>query len=280
MASVADGVHFSVVPRNGFVQQVQTKVRHIDVNVLWLQESCAKKLVPLVKVLGTANNADLMTKHLGWTDSLKHCDAMKLEFREGRAGKAAQLHSMTSPPVRTGLDRLPPSPLMRDGPKPVSTFGTASRAGDDWSHRGEEGIWRRVHVKPRNEPFFPWHASKGPGRKTRLTHMRCTEGVHSMGEQSENFELIDDWNVPSDCLGEKKHWIGSTTFYVDRVPTPERHRRRGSNVGFSPVTRKPSVLATRTSRGVSMSGMPEAVPIGPPQVSYGIWPTEEVTWAK
>ena len=42
-----------------------------------------------------------------------------------------------------------------------------------------------------------------------------------MGEQSESFELIDDWNVPRDCLGEKKHWTGSTTFCVDKVPTPE-----------------------------------------------------------
>ena len=51
--------------------------------------------------------------------------------------------------------------------------------------------------------------------------MRCTEGVQGVGEQSENFELIDDWNVPSDCLGEKIGWIGSTTFFVDKVPTPE-----------------------------------------------------------
>ena len=40
------------------------KVRHIDVNCLWLQEQCAKKLVPLVKIPGEHNSADLMTKHL------------------------------------------------------------------------------------------------------------------------------------------------------------------------------------------------------------------------
>ena len=40
------------------------KVRHIDVNCLWLQEQCAKKLVPLVKKPGEHNSADLMTKHL------------------------------------------------------------------------------------------------------------------------------------------------------------------------------------------------------------------------
>ena len=51
--------------------------------------------------------------------------------------------------------------------------------------------------------------------------MRCTEGVHSMGEHPEKFQLVDDWNIPSDFAGEKKHWTGSTTFYVDKVPTPE-----------------------------------------------------------
>ena len=40
------------------------KVRHIDVNCLWLQEQCAKELVPLVKIPGEHNSADLMTKHL------------------------------------------------------------------------------------------------------------------------------------------------------------------------------------------------------------------------
>ena len=38
--------------------------------------------------------------------------------------------------------------------------------------------------------------------------MRRTEGAQGVGEQSESFELIDDWNVPSRNLGEKKGWIG------------------------------------------------------------------------
>ena len=39
------------------------KVRYIDVNCLWRQEQCAKKLVPLIKIPGAHNSADLMTKH-------------------------------------------------------------------------------------------------------------------------------------------------------------------------------------------------------------------------
>ena len=38
------------------------KVRHIDVNCLWLQAPCAKILVPLVTIPGEHHSADLMTK--------------------------------------------------------------------------------------------------------------------------------------------------------------------------------------------------------------------------
>ena len=41
-----------------------SKVRHIDVNVLWLQEVCARKMIPVLKVPGEQNPADLTTKHL------------------------------------------------------------------------------------------------------------------------------------------------------------------------------------------------------------------------
>ena len=71
-----------------------SKVRHIDVNVLWLQQQVARKIVPLIKVDGTANCADLLTKHLTANIQEKHVDMMKLEFRTGRAQIAAQLHAL------------------------------------------------------------------------------------------------------------------------------------------------------------------------------------------
>ena len=67
-------------------------MRHIDVNVLWLQEQCARKMVPLQKVPGTDNPADLMTKHLSVATILNHMTRMQLQFRDGRSGKAAKLH--------------------------------------------------------------------------------------------------------------------------------------------------------------------------------------------
>ena len=54
------------------------KVRHIDVNCLWLQEECAKKIVPLVKIPGEVNSAELMTKRLAITMILRHMATLNL----------------------------------------------------------------------------------------------------------------------------------------------------------------------------------------------------------
>ena len=70
------------------------KVRHIDVGVLWLQEQAARERVPLHKIDGAPNPADLMAKHLCSNKIEDHIRRLRLEFREGRAEAAAQLHSV------------------------------------------------------------------------------------------------------------------------------------------------------------------------------------------
>ena len=40
------------------------KVRHIEVNQLWIQEKVATSEVDLRKILGTENTADAFTKYL------------------------------------------------------------------------------------------------------------------------------------------------------------------------------------------------------------------------
>ena len=41
------------------------KLKHLDVQLLWLQDAVRRERVELVKVRGDRNPADLMTKHLG-----------------------------------------------------------------------------------------------------------------------------------------------------------------------------------------------------------------------
>ena len=66
-----------------------SKVRHVDVNCLWLREQTAKKLVTLAKILGEINTADVMTKHLGNAVILKHLQSLYFKHRTGRSEAAA-----------------------------------------------------------------------------------------------------------------------------------------------------------------------------------------------
>ena len=168
------------------------KVRHIDVNVLWLQQQVAKKLVPLIKVDGSDNCSDLMTKHLTTTVQQRHVEYMKLEFREGRAQKAAQLHS---------TQRAESQGEFLEG-----------GVGDRWEERGEDGQWVRLHRTPRTSLFTPFRVPWGPGRKSRLASIRHTVGVDETGMK---FDIMDDWTQPGVAHRVlPQRWTGSTIFRI------------------------------------------------------------------
>ena len=81
--------------RKGIVERAGLdKVRHTDVDVLWLQEQEVRGRVPLSKIDGTRNPADLMTKHLESTKTAIHLVTMNLAFKGGRAEAAAHLYAM------------------------------------------------------------------------------------------------------------------------------------------------------------------------------------------
>ena len=186
-------------------RQGMAKVRHIDVNVLWLQEQCAKKLVPLHKIPGEDNGADLMTKHLANPVIVRHITQLNLEFREGRAEKAAKLHSI----VKVNQKKKAETKEV----KACSRFSRAS-GGDYWSEKGEHGRWVRVHVNPRTSSFLPSEGASGPGRKTRLMACRESHGSYENGEQ---FREKDDWTVIKGRAQEGwRSWTGRSIFVVDR----------------------------------------------------------------
>ena len=75
------------------------KVRHIDVNCLWLPEQCAKNIVPLTKIPGEGNSADLVTKHLSINMILRHMLKLNLAHVRGRSDAAAKLHAIGEVPA-------------------------------------------------------------------------------------------------------------------------------------------------------------------------------------
>ena len=83
-------LHIDALAAKGMIERKGlSKVRHLDVNVLWLQEQCARKVLPIVKVPGEDNPADLMTKHLVGPKVLTDVETLHMKFVGGRADKAA-----------------------------------------------------------------------------------------------------------------------------------------------------------------------------------------------
>jgi hypothetical protein len=60
------------------------KVRHIEVNQLWLQQKVRSKEIQIVKVDGTKNLADALTKYLAQGDMEKHVEGVSCYFASGR----------------------------------------------------------------------------------------------------------------------------------------------------------------------------------------------------
>ena len=67
------------------------KLRHININTLWVQEVQDKQGVTYQKVLGTENPADLMTKYLTRDVINSHMERLGQEVREGRAEKGLEM---------------------------------------------------------------------------------------------------------------------------------------------------------------------------------------------
>ena len=107
-------------------------MRHIDVKSLWLQEQCAKKIIPLNKIPGEIHTADVMTKNLAITMIIRHMTKLNFVHVGGRSDAAAKLHSME--------ESMIPS---RTSGRIFSNFDFAPRksSGDYWAEKGEHGRW-------------------------------------------------------------------------------------------------------------------------------------------
>ena len=73
------------------------KLRHIQTQYLWLQERVAAKELRLTKVLGTANPADMLTKHLARADLERHLEFSGLILCAGRADGSLHVSGLSAP---------------------------------------------------------------------------------------------------------------------------------------------------------------------------------------
>ena len=172
-----------------------SKIRHLDVNILWLQEQVAREKMPLLKVPGPDNSADLMTKHLAVETIKRHTARMHLEFRDGRAKKAVELQAVD---------------YAKEGMLALRDRYTERQGGDSWLSRGANQRWVRQHGAPRRSLFTPCRVARGPRHADALSGRRCTEGIDWSGKR---FKIVDDWRAPGRAhLVLAQPWTGVTTF--------------------------------------------------------------------
>ena len=217
-------VHVDANAAKGMVErQGLQKVRHLEVDHLWLQEQQARRMLPLSKVLGTENPADLMTKNVAQELVRKYMATMDIRFMAGRAAKAAQLHSTSFKMKISNRSGMP----VAEGEAP-----------DAWVAKGERGEWTMNHRTFRREMFTPLDVGGGPSRKCRILPCRRTIGRFKGGQR---FEIQDYW-----CKPEQGHrlldeeWVGKTTFFNK----PIESRNTTAPIGLNSLS-----LKIRENRG-------------------------------
>ena len=195
-------LHMDATAAQGVIdRQGISKIRHLDVNVLWLQEQLAREYAPISKVLGTKNSADLMAKNVDGALRLDHCKRLMLESREGRSSKAAGLQSCSH---TTRAERAEERMLAA-----CERYSQGNRS-DQWRSRGADGMWVRVHSTPRRSLFTPCRVPRGPARPDLLANIRRTEGVDAEGSK---FIIEDDWRHGGNAHRVlNKPWTGTTVF--------------------------------------------------------------------
>ena len=77
------------------------KVRHIDVQELWVQEALKDGRFGLNTIPGSDNPADILTKHLDGLALLRHCQAVNLNSRMGRSALAPRISGIDAGELAT-----------------------------------------------------------------------------------------------------------------------------------------------------------------------------------
>ena len=169
----------------GIVQrQCLGKLRHIATQFLWVQEKVRNDELNIVKVPGTDNPADLLTKNVSAELVRRHTSRLGIVLGSGRAVTAPQL----------------------------SAF-------QERQHDDAQGTWKvangavaRLHDRPRRQLFTPLRVSGAPPAEA-LTPMRVTTG--RFVSSGRVFSHTDDWTRRADAHCElEDYWVGKTEFFL------------------------------------------------------------------
>ena len=172
-------VHVDATAAKGMVERRGiSRVRHIEVDHLWIQEMEARRMLPIGKVDGGENPAGLMTKNVGI-----RMEKMGIRFAEGRSEAAVKLHMLEQ----------------KDSWK-------IERHGTNLSRVKNYSVLRKELYVPSGEEDYPIHSGD-------LEAVRVTTGVAESGKIVETEE--DNWKRPGRSSRVRSEpWTGQTHFTV------------------------------------------------------------------
>jgi hypothetical protein len=226
----------------GMAQRVGlNQVRHVEVDVLWIQEQQARKLLPLKKIPGPRNPSDLCTKNVPANLLEQYMLQISVKVVEGRAAVAQQLHGLdarklVNAPGEFGVLLAPviggqPVPAVTAsgevgvvltpvlGGRPTGNRVRANRKRnavdryvDSWKIAGVKGKWVRSHRTPRGSLFTPHRVAGGPTAKENIGTTRVTKGTFIRSRRK--FDIKDDYSVERDAHRMLEGaWTGTTEFH-------------------------------------------------------------------
>ena len=186
------------------------KLRHSNVNSLWIQDVQDREGATYMKVLGTANPADLMTKYLTREKVDNAIDKMGQVVLEGRANSTLDIQGKTN----LVQEILKVKKGTRDSQRQATGVGGARASAaepDRWQKNGEQVV--RIHPQPRSALFAVTAKDESPKGVTSdsLGPQRPTKMTDSEGNE---FVLHDYWRA---SRRPQRHqpfrWTGTTTFH-------------------------------------------------------------------
>ena len=159
------------------------KLRHIDVQWLWLQEKVQRGNLKASKINVKETPADLLTKHLSCDDMKKHLTKLGFELRSDRSDKSLKL-------------------------------GAVHNEGEDYWTR-EDQCTIRWHRRPRNKLFSPFQVAGSPS----MSALTSTRVIHGKYVDSEETVFIqDNWTCRTQHWRNlERSWTGRTVF----IPTTD-----------------------------------------------------------
>ena len=173
-------VHADATAAMGMVERRGiSRVRHIEVDHLWIQEQEARRMLPISKVDGGHNPADLMTKNVGIALVMKHMTAKGIRFADGRSEAAVKIHHVE------GKDKWK-----------VELSGTHLNV-------------MKKHEVPRTKLYLPGGEEGYPVHSYDFEAMRITTGVTASGKI---FEIEDNWRRPGRGSGTRRIMDGKYDF--------------------------------------------------------------------